>query len=254
MIAAERSIQDARAANHVVSVCHALSFAACPIALWVGDLVTAERYVGMQLDNSNRHGLARMSAAARRFQGVLLVHRGDVTNGLRLLRASLDELRDEANISTSLRFQTTMGQIAGALGRAGQVAEGLAAIEKALAVAARIEERWFMFDLLRVKGELLLMQDARCSAAAAEELFRRSLEGARHHGALAWELRAATSLARLLREEGRSAEASAVLQPVYDRFTEGFETADLKTAKALLHALQELRVGVGRAAPRTGPA
>jgi tetratricopeptide (TPR) repeat protein len=238
MIAAERSIQDARAANHVVSLCHALSFAACPIALWVGDLVTAERYVGMQLDNSNRYTLTRMSAAARRFQGVLLVHQGDVTNGLRLLRASLDELRDEANISTSFRFQTTIGQIAGALGRAGQVAEGLAAIEKALAVAARIEERWFMFDLLRVKGELLLMQDARGSAAAAEGLFRQALEGSRRHDALSWELHAATSLARLLQGQGRSTNALALLQPIYDRFTEGFDTADLKAAKALLDALR----------------
>src|SRR5271169_546639 len=211
MVAAERSIKAARAANHVVSLCHALSFAACPIALWVGDLVTAERYVRMQLDISTRHALARMYAAARRFQGVLRVNQGDVINGLRLLRASLDELQEEANISTSFRFLTTMGQIAEALGRAGQVADGVAAIEKAMTVAERVEERWATFELLRVKGELLLKEDASGVEAAVESLFRQALDWSRRHDALSWELRAATSIARLLQGHGRSAEALAVL-------------------------------------------
>ena len=93
-------------------------------------------------------------------------------------------------------------------------------------------------ELLRVKGELLLMQDARGSAAAAEGLFRQALEGARRHDALSWELRAATSLARLLQGQRRSADALALLQPVYDRFTEGFKTTDLEAAKAVLDELQ----------------
>jgi predicted ATPase len=72
----------------------------------------------------------------------------------------------------------------------------------------------------------------------AEDLFRQALKMARRQGALSLELRAATSLARLLRDQGRPADALAVLQPVYDRFTEGFDTADLKEAKALLDTLQ----------------
>jgi predicted ATPase len=68
---------------------------------------------------------------------------------------------------------------------------------------------------------------------------KRSLDWARLQGALSWELRAATSLARLLCDQGRSADAVALLQPVHDRFTEGFDTSDLKTAKALLDALAE---------------
>jgi predicted ATPase len=103
---------------------------------------------------------------------------------------------------------------------------------------------------VRVKGELVLLQGAAPQAAAAEDFFRQALDWARRQGALSWELRAATSLARLLRDQDRFAEALALLQPVYDRFTEGFETADLKAAKALLIALQEqLDVGVARAAP-----
>jgi hypothetical protein len=76
------------------------------------------------------------------------------------------------------------------------------------------------------------------AAAAAEDQFRQALDWARRQGALSWELRVATSLARLLRDGARSADATALLQPVYDRFTEGFDTADLKAAKALLDALQ----------------
>jgi predicted ATPase len=82
-----------------------------------------------------------------------------------------------------------------------------------------------------------------------EDYFQRALDWAHQQGAQSWKLRAVTSLARLRRDQGRSAEALALLQPVYDRFTEGFDTADLKAAKALLDALQQLRVGVARAAP-----
>ena len=74
-------------------------------------------------------------------------------------------------------------------------------------------------------------------AATTEDHFRQALDWARQQGALSWELRAATSLARLLHTQGRSADGLAILQPVYERFTEGFDTADLKSAKGLLAAL-----------------
>jgi predicted ATPase len=82
------------------------------------------------------------------------------------------------------------------------------------------------------------LQGAQGAAAAAEDHFRQALDWARRQGALSWELRAATSLARLPRDHSRAADALALLQPIYDRFTEGFDTADLKTAKALLDTLQ----------------
>ena len=99
-------------------------------------------------------------------------------------------------------------------------------------------ELWQLPELLRVKGELVLLQGGAPQAAAAENYFQRALDWARRQGASSWELRAAASLARLLRDQGRSAEAVALLQPVYDCFTEGFDTVDLKAAKALLDALQ----------------
>ena len=80
----------------------------------------------------------------------------------------------------------------------------------------------------------MLLQGTTGTTEAVEDLFRRALDGAREQGTPSWELRAATSLARLLRHQGRTADATTCLQPVYDRFTEGFGTADLIAAKRLL--------------------
>jgi predicted ATPase len=88
--------------------------------------------------------------------------------------------------------------------------------------------------LLRIKGELVLVEGAAKAAVAAEDHFLQALDWAHRQGALSWELRAATSLARLRHQQARSTEARGFLAPVYERFTEGFETADLQAAKALL--------------------
>src|SRR5207237_1394698 len=108
------------------------------------------------------------------------------------------------------------------LGAVGEIEQGLASIEMALSRCERNGERWYIADLLRIKGELILGSNDPQATVKAETEFSSSIEWARRQGALSWELRAATSLARLLRDQGRSAEATALLQPVYDRFTEGF--------------------------------
>jgi hypothetical protein len=92
---------------------------------------------------------------------------------------------------------------------------------------------------LHIKGELVLREGAPQATMAAEQYFLQSLDWARRQGALSWELRTSTSLARLQHGQGRIAEARSLLQSVYDRFSEGFETADLKTAKALLKSLHQ---------------
>ncbi len=127
-----------------------------------------------------------------------------------------------------------MGELAEAFVRAGRIAEGLAVIEAGI---AQSEAGWIAPELLRLRGELLLSQGAPAAAETAENLFRQALDEARQQEALSWELRAATSLARLLRNQGRRADAIACLQPVYDRFTEGFGTADLIAAKHLLNEM-----------------
>jgi predicted ATPase len=123
------------------------------------------------------------------------------------------------------------------LGRAGQIADGLAAIEAAIEQFEPTGELWGIAEMLRIKGELLLLQGAPDAGTSAEDCFRRALDRARRQGALSWELRAAMSLARLWRDQARSKEEHALLAQVYARFTEGFSTADLKEAKTLLEEL-----------------
>ena len=120
------------------------------------------------------------------------------------------------------------------MGPAGQVEQGLVAIEEALARSERTEARWCMAELLRIKGDLVLQEGRPNSAETAEGHFLRALDWARRQGALSWELRTATSLSRLWHDQGRTQEAHRLLAPIYDRFTEGFETADLRAAKALI--------------------
>jgi predicted ATPase/DNA-binding winged helix-turn-helix (wHTH) protein len=230
---AESSVADARAIDHAISLGLALALAACPIALFMGDLAAAEHYVEMLLDHSTRHALARWRAFGRSYQGVLLIQRGDLSIGLRLLRAGFDEPGAAGSVPRLFTFL-----MAEALGRAGQIADGLAAIEEAIVRSERSEEHWATAELLRIKGELFLLQGAPGAAAAAEGQFQQALDWARRQGALSWELRCATSLARLWRNQTRSNEARELLAPVYDRFTEGFDTADLKAAKALIDDLR----------------
>ena len=233
--AAHSSVENARAANHTISLCLALAHAACPLALLTGDLAAAEHYGTMLLDHSTRHALGRWRACGRSFQGVLVIQRGDVITGLRLLRAGLDEFGEAG----SSLLQLLAFLMAEALGRAGLYPDGLAAIEEEIARAERTEERWAMAELVRVKGELLRLQGA--TGESVEDLFREALDIARQQEALSWELRAATSLARWLRDQSRSADAVVILKPVYQRFTEGFETADLIAAKRLLDETNDVR-------------
>jgi tetratricopeptide (TPR) repeat protein len=228
------NVEDARAADHALSLCYALALGACPGALFVGDQAAAEHYVSMLLDHATRHGLGLWLAWGRSFEGILLFRRGNTVEGLRLLRAGFDEL---GAANSHLRYISFLGTLAQALGRVGQVDDGLAAIDEALDRSNRTEELWRIAEFLRIKGRLLLLRGGGVAASAADDHFRQALDWARRQGALSFELRAATSLARLLRDQGRPIDAMALLQPVYDRFTEGFDTADLKAAKALIGGL-----------------
>ena len=132
---AHRTVEDARAANHTISLCLALAHAACPLALLTGDLTAAEHYGTMLLDHSTRHALARWRASGRSFQGALVIQRGDVITGLRLVRTHFDEF-GEAGSALLPFFALLMAE---ALGRARQNADELAAIEEAIARSERTE-------------------------------------------------------------------------------------------------------------------
>ena len=124
--------------------------------------------------------------------------------------------------------------LAGAHEIAGQIDEALAQLDDALRIVETTEERWFEAEIYRQKGRLLLRQG---HTDAAEELYRTALGIAREQEAKLWELRAAMGLAQLRRDQGRPAKARDLLAPVCGWFTEGFDTPDLKDAKALLDEL-----------------
>jgi len=228
---AEMSIEEGQATGHALSLCYALAYGACPIALWVGNLAAAGHHTEILLDHSRKHRLSLLSAFGSVLQRVVMIKGGDSDAGLRLLPAGLDEISQP---NFRFRFLPVLSELAEALANAGRVTEALAVLESGI---EQCEPGWLTPELLRLKGDLLLLQGTSAVADTAEDLFRRALDWAGRQESLSWELRAATSLARLLRDQGRSADASACLQPVYDRFTEGFGTADLIAAKRLLDEL-----------------
>jgi tetratricopeptide (TPR) repeat protein len=234
--AAESSIDAARAINHALNLCYALTYFGCPVALLTGDLAMAERYVRLLLDHSKRHGLVLWHAFGRSHEGLLSIKRGDVATGLGSLRTSLDEIGGP-EFASFLRLATLVDVRTEALACAGEIDDALDALGQTTECVERAEGLWIVPELLRRKGELLMMRGASGETTAAEDHFRQALDSARRQGALSWELRAATSFARLWRGQNRRPEALALLAPVYERFTEGFDTADLKAAKALLDTL-----------------
>ena len=131
---------------------------------------------------------------------------------------------------------TPRALLAEVYGRTGQVDKGLGVLAEALTLVDTTGERWYEAELYRLKGALWLSQSADQSAEA-ETCFQHAMTIAQHQGAKAWELRTATSLARLWQQQGKRQQARDLLAPVYHWFTEGFDTADLQEAKALLDEL-----------------
>jgi tetratricopeptide (TPR) repeat protein len=159
-------------------------------------------------------------------QGTLKVRRGDV-EAIPQLHEAVDKLQAGGY---RLRLTCHSGGLAAALGTQGRRREGLRMIRGALALCASGEERWCVPELLRVKGELLEADDV----DAAIEAYHQALQVAQQQNALAWELRVAINLAELKTRRGQEEEGLRFLASVHDRFSEGFGTADLLKARALL--------------------
>jgi predicted ATPase len=125
--------------------------------------------------------------------------------------------------------------LAQAQGKARQVDEGLALLDKALALVRRNGEGFYEAEIHRFRGELLLAQGG--DLVEVERCYQQAVEVARRQAARSWELRATMSLARLLSQQGRAEKARRSLADIYGWFSEGFDTADLKEARALLEEL-----------------
>jgi predicted ATPase/DNA-binding winged helix-turn-helix (wHTH) protein len=232
--AVERNIEEGRASGHALTFCSVLGQAACPIAFLAGDLDAAERYCAALLDHTERHPIRLWNLWARCFKGVVMVKRGHIAAGLEVLRGELGHAGEARFLP---RFLLAHGELAACLGAAGEVAQGLATVDDALGRCEARDERWYVAELLRIKGELLLQETGHRSISAAEQCFGGALELARRQGALFWELRSALSLARLRIRQDRRGDARAVLAPAYEKFAEGFEIADLRHAGAMLEQL-----------------
>src|SRR6266568_1019705 len=231
----ESLVDYVRTKDHVLSCLYAVLTHACPIALHVGDLTTADHHVRLAFDLAARHALEVWNDMAQCFEGAVLIERGDHGAGSQLLQAALERV-PEPNLHHHMSL--LLAELAAGLGGAGQIAEGLRVVDKALARAEQKEEGWYLAELLRTKGELLLLGRVPSAVATAEACFQQALDVARRQGALAWELRSAMSLARFWRGQERVNQARKLLGSVYRRFTEGFETADLVAAKALLASVR----------------
>jgi predicted ATPase len=165
------------------------------------------------------------------YRGWVKVKNGDVAEGMSILRSGSAAYRATGAEAWVPHYTALLAR---ACEIAGQVEDAVILLDNALQIVERTGERWLEAELHRHKGELLLRQGR---TDAAEELYRKALNIAFEQRAKLWELRAAASLARLWRDQGRRAEARDLLAPVYGWFTEGFDTPDLKEAKALLDGL-----------------
>ena len=166
-------------------------------------------------------------------RGWARAHLGQPDQGVAELRAGLDQL-NEIGVSTRVAHFTS--QLLEGLLKARRIEEGLKLVSEAVAFAQATGAKFYVPDYYRLEGDLLLTKGAE-QTVSAEGYFRKAIEIAGQHGAKWFELRASLSLARLLATRGKRAEARTMLAEIYNWFTEGFDTADLKDAKALLDQL-----------------
>jgi class 3 adenylate cyclase/tetratricopeptide (TPR) repeat protein len=196
---------------------------------WLREFARAEAVAREAFASCEEHGFPEVAIRARVPLGLARAELGHAAEGVALLRQALAGATERGS---RYEITRTLTYLAEAQALDGAVADALRTIDEAL--RANPQELFLRPETLRVRGELRLRQG---DSKAAETDFREAIALAQKMGAKAWELRATTSLARLLRQQGKVEEARQLLSEIYNWFTEGFETADLKDAKALLDEL-----------------
>jgi predicted ATPase/DNA-binding winged helix-turn-helix (wHTH) protein len=180
------------------------------------------------------HGFAGLLGQADTHAGQAVARRGYPEEGMAQVQKGLNAMQAAGGVLFQAYF---LGSLARACGAAGRSGDGLKAVAEAHTIISKTGERLYESELWRLKGELLVQVNRLDLGDEAEECFLKAIEISRQQEAKAWELRSTTSLARLLRDTGRANEARKTLTEIYNWFTEGFDTGDLKDAKALLDEL-----------------
>jgi predicted ATPase/DNA-binding winged helix-turn-helix (wHTH) protein len=203
------------------------------VYLWSGEIAAAASIVEELLKHTEKHSLAPYHAVALGEKGQLLIHRGDFT-GVELLRHAIDVLGTGRHLLLQSTFYSALAE---GLAGLGLFADALRAIDLAIAETTRTHGRSFDApEILRIKGSLLADKPEPDDQAAEKHLLD-AIKHARGHSALGWELRAATTLSRLWARGNRRPQARELLGSTYERFAQGFGTADLVEARKLLATL-----------------
>jgi predicted ATPase len=229
---AEEANAAARAAAHPLSEAWAYSFAE-KLHQLRGEVTHCYERADAALAVATEQILPFYAARAETLVGWALVKKGEADEGLARLRAGIN---GGHAVGTRVWRLPWLALLAEACLATARIEEGLSALGEALAETEETEARFYEAETRRLEGELRL-SSKQPDEKRAEASFRKAIGIARGQRAKSWELRAATSLARLLSRQGRREEAQALLAPVYGWFTEGFDTADLVAAKALLEQL-----------------
>jgi predicted ATPase len=196
-----------------------------------GDNAVLGEWADQLVAVTTEHGFPYYRALGIIYRGWAKVKQGDVAEGLSLLRSGSIASR-ATGAETWMPYHIAL--LASACEIAGKIEEGLTLLDEAFQTVEKTGARWLEAELYRHKGQLLLRQK---HFDATENLYRKALSIAGRQEAKLWELRAAVNLARHVDHQGRRDEARDLLAPIYDWFTEGFDTLDLKEAKALLDEL-----------------
>jgi tetratricopeptide (TPR) repeat protein len=228
----ESALRSAGELTHSYTLAYALQTSNVIFSLR-GDWEQVELNNQKALAIANDEGFSYFAATGLCSHGLYLTRHGRLEEGLVRLREGFDKLRSiDARISQR-RFASDLAE---QLATVGRVDEGLGLL--AAELEAMNSDRFWEPELLRVKGELLLLRGSASATAEAEECLTRAIDVSKEHQAKALELRAATSLARLWRTQEKTNEAISVLSEVYGWFTEGLDTADLKEAHRVLSEIQ----------------
>ena len=222
----QKALTLAEELSHPFSSAYALSLA-CQVLQLRGEVDEVRKVSESAIGISRKHGFSVWIASPTIFRGWVRSHQDNASRGAEEAHAGVHAIVDAG---MEMRRPYYLALVAECHILAGRIGEANAIIDQALAIVAETEEHWSEPELLRLSGELAAPDDA----AAAEAKFHQALGVARTLEAKSWELRSSTSLARLWHTQGKTTAARDLLAPVHGWFTEGFDTSDLKDAKALL--------------------